>query len=411
MRPIYLDHHATTPVDPRVLEAMLPYFTAKPGNAASLSHSFGWEASSAVERARRQIAELAGAQPRDIVFTSGATESNNLALQGVALAASGEGRLDAHIVTVATEHKAVLDTVRHLERTGFRATILPPEPDGRLNPDRLRSAIQPDTILVSVMYANNEIGAIQPVAAIGAICRERGVLFHCDAAQAFGKIPVDVDADAIDLLSVSAHKMYGPKGIGALYVRRGVKLAPQIYGGGHENGLRSGTLNVPGIVGFGEACALAAEEMEQDAARFRGLRDRLWSQIQAAGGVRVNGGIEHRLPGNLNVGFAGVDGDALLTAIPEIAVSAASACSSGSDSSYVLEAIGTPSEFRRLHRSFRHRPRQHRRRNRLRGRTRLRRSGGIACDVAGSQVANRLPNPETLPVLPVGACYSSKWGY
>jgi cysteine desulfurase len=346
MRPIYLDHHATTPVDSRVLEAMLPYFTAKPGNAASLSHSFGWEASSAVERARRQIAELAGAPPRDIVFTSGATESNNLALQGAAFAASAAGPLDAHIITVATEHKAVLDTVRHLERTGLRATILPPEPDGRLDPDRLRAAIEPATILVSVMYANNEIGAIQPIAAIGAICRERSVLFHCDAAQAFGKIPVDVEGDAIDLLSLSAHKMYGPKGIGALYVRRGVKLAPQIYGGGHENGLRSGTLNVPGIVGFGEACALAANEMEQDAVRIRALRNRLWSQIQTAGGVRVNGGIEHRLPGNLNVGFAGVDGDALLTAMPEIAVSAASACTSGSDSSYVLEAIGTPSEFR-----------------------------------------------------------------
>jgi cysteine desulfurase len=340
MRPIYLDHHATTPVDPRVLEAMLPYFIDKPGNAASHSHSFGWEASSAVERARRQIAELAGAQPRDIVFTSGATESNNLALLGAAR------RPAAHILTVATEHKAVLDTVRHLERSGLRVTILRPEPDGRLDLDRLRAAIHPETVLVSVMYANNETGAIQPVAEIGAICRERGVLFHCDAAQAFGKIPVNVETDAIDLLSVSAHKMYGPKGIGALYVRRGVKLAPQIYGGGHENGLRSGTLNVPGIVGFGEASALAAEEMERDAARIRGMRDRLWAQIQTAGGVRVNGGMEHRLPGNLNVSFAGVDGDALLTAIPEIAVSTASACTSGSDSSYVLEALGTPPEFR-----------------------------------------------------------------
>jgi cysteine desulfurase len=345
MRRIYLDHHATTPVEPRVLEAMLPYFTAKPGNAASRSHSFGWEASSAVERARLQIAELAGAKPRDIVFTSGATESNNLALLGSASAVNAAGR-PVHIVTMATEHKAVLDTVRHLERTGLRVTILPPEPNGRLDPDRLRAAIQPETILVSVMYANNEIGAIQPVSAIGAICRERLVLFHCDAAQAFGKIRIDVETDAVDLLSVSAHKMYGPKGIGALWVRRGVKLAPQIWGGGHENGLRSGTLNVPGIVGFGEACALAAEEMDRDAARIRRLRDRLWSKIEAAGAVRVNGGMEHRLPGNLNVGFAGVDGDALLAAIPEIAVSAASACSSGSDSSYVLEALGTPPEYR-----------------------------------------------------------------
>ncbi len=346
MRRIYLDHHATTPVDPRVLDAMLPYFTDKPGNAASRSHSFGWEASSAVERARGQIARLAGAEPRDIVFTSGATESNNLALQGAAFAAGASGGTRAHLVTVATEHKAVLDTIRHLEATGLRATILPPEPDGLLDLDRLRAAILPETILVSVMYANNEIGAIQPIAAIGAICRERRVLFHCDAAQAFGKIAVDVNADAIDLLSVSAHKMYGPKGIGALYVRRGVKLAPQIYGGGHESGLRSGTLNVPAIVGFGEACELAAEEMEQDALRIRGLRDRLYSLIQAAGGLRINGGMEHRLPGNLNVSFAGVDGDALLTAIPEIAVSAGSACTSGSDSSYVLEALGTPSEFR-----------------------------------------------------------------
>ena len=346
MHLIYLDHHATTPVDPRVLEAMLPYFTAKPGNAASRSHSFGWEASSAVERARRQIAELAHAQPSEIIFTSGATESNNLALQGAAGAASGRGGRVAHIITMATEHKAVLDTAHHLERSGLHVTVLPPESDGRLNPERLRAAFQPETILVSVMYANNEIGAIQPIKAIGAMCRERRVLFHCDAAQGFGKIPVDVESDSIDLLSVSAHKMYGPKGIGALYVRRGVKLAPQIYGGGHENGLRSGTLNVPGIVGFGEACVMAAEEMERDTLRIRALRDRLWSRIQAPGGVRLNGGMEHRLSGNLNVSFAGVDGDALLTSIPEIAVSAGSACTSGSDSSYVLEALGTPSEFR-----------------------------------------------------------------
>jgi cysteine desulfurase len=339
MSSIYLDHHATTPVDPRVLDAMLPYFTAKPGNAASRSHSFGWEASSAVERARAQIAHLAGAPARDIIFTSGATESNNLALQGLSQATS------SHIVTMSTEHKAVLDTVRHLERAGPRATLLNPAPDGRIRLDQLRAAILPETVLVSVMYANNEIGTVQPVGEIGAICRKRGVLFHCDAAQAFGKIPVDVEADAIDLLSVSAHKMYGPKGVGALYVRRGVKLAAQIYGGGHENGLRSGTLNVPGIVGFGEACALAAQEMEQDAVRIGDLREHLWTRLQLAGGVRLNGGMEHRLPGNLNVSFAGVDGDALLAAIPDIAVSAGSACTSGSDSSYVLEALGTPPEF------------------------------------------------------------------
>lgn len=340
MHSIYLDHHATTPVDPRVVDAMLPYFTAKPGNAASRSHSFGWEASSAVEQARAQIARLAGASPRDIVFTSGATESNNLAITGAVA-----GRSGAHIITAATEHKAVLDTVHHLEAAGCRATILAPEPDGRISLDKLRAAMGPATALVSIMYANNEIGAIQPIHEIGAMCRERGVLFHADAAQAFGKIPVDVEADFIDLLSISAHKMYGPKGVGALYVRRGVKLAPQIHGGGHENGMRSGTLNVPGIVGFGAACELAVEEMETDAARIGRLRDRLWAKLQTAAGARANGGFEHRLPGNLNVSFAGVDGDALLGAIPEIAVSAGSACTSGSDSSYVLEAIGTPREF------------------------------------------------------------------
>jgi cysteine desulfurase len=321
---------------------MLPYFTAKPGNAASRSHSFGWEAASAVERARRQIAQLAGAAARDIVFTSGATESNNLALQG-AMPAGKPG----HAITMSTEHKAVLDPLRHVERAGLRVTVLPPLPDGRLDLDRLRGAMLRETVLVSVMYANNEIGAIQPVREIGALCREFRVLFHCDAAQALGKIPVDVDADGIDLLSVSGHKMYGPKGIGALYVRRGVKLAAQIYGGGHENGLRSGTLNVPGIVGLGEACALAEREMAADAEHARGLRDRLLTRLRSVEGVRVNGGMEHRLPGNLNVSFAGVDGDSLLAALPEIAVSAGSACTSGSDSSYVLEALGTPAEFMR----------------------------------------------------------------
>jgi len=343
MPAIYLDHHATTPVDPRVLEAMLPYFTAKPGNPASRTHSFGWEADRAVERARQRVAALAGATEREIVFTSGATESNNLALKGAAEAYRGKGN---HLVTVATEHKAVLDTVHHLEQDGLRVTILPVEPDGLLDLARLRAAIVPETILVSVMFANNEIGAIQPVRKIGEICRERGVLFHCDAAQAFGKIPVDVEADHIDLLSVSAHKMYGPKGVGALYVRRRnprVELTAQIHGGGHENGMRSGTLNVPGIVGFGEACAIAAEEMAGEGVRIGALRDSLLRQLEAAaGGLHVNGGMAHRLPGNLNVSFEGVDGDALLSGIPEIAVSAGSACSSGNDSSYVLEAIGLP---------------------------------------------------------------------
>ena len=352
MAAIYLDHHATTPVDPRVLEAMLPYFTAKPGNPASRSHSFGWEADRAVARARQRIAALAGATEREIVFTSGATESNNLALKGAAEAYRGKGN---HLVTVATEHKAVLDTVHHLERAGFRVTVLPPEPDGLLDLDRLRAAVLPETILVSVMYANNEIGTIQPVREIGEICRQSGVLFHCDAAQAFGKIPVDVEAAHIDLLSVSAHKMYGPKGAGALYVRRRnprVELMTQIHGGGHESGLRSGTLNVPGIVGFGEACAIAAQEMAEEAVRIAALRDSLLQQLETSlesrgplhvnATMHINGTMAHRLPGNLNVSFAGVDGDALLTSIPQIAVSAGSACGSGSDSSYVLEALGLP---------------------------------------------------------------------
>jgi cysteine desulfurase len=343
MAAIYLDHHATTPVDPRVLDAMLPYFTAKPGNAASRSHSFGWEADRAVERARQQIATLAGAEAREIVFTSGATESNNLALKGAAEAYRGKGN---HLVTMASEHKSVLDTVRHLGGDGLRITVLQPQPDGLLDLERLRAAILPETVAVSVMYANNEIGTIQPVREIGAICREQGVLFHCDAAQAFGKIPVNVGAEHIDLLSVSAHKMYGPKGVGALYVRRRdprVALAAQIHGGGHESGLRSGTLNVPGIVGFGEACAIAAQEMAEETVRVRGLRDSLLRQLECtAGSLHINGGMTHRLPGNLNISFAGVDGDALLSSIPEIAVSAGSACSSGSDSSYVLEVLGLP---------------------------------------------------------------------
>ncbi len=343
MRRIYLDCHATTPVDPRVLEAMLPYFTEKFGNAASRSHSFGWEAEKAVERARKRVAELAGAEPREIVFTSGATESNNLAIKGIAEARRSGGN---HIVTMATEHKSVLDSVKHLERLSCRATLLGPEPDGVLSLDRLRAAIEPGTILVSVTYANNETGTIQPVAEIGAICRERGVAFHCDAAQAFGKIPVNVVEDHIDLLSMSAHKIYGPKGVGALYVRKrggAVALAAQIDGGGHEGGIRSGTLNVPGIAGFGEASAICADEMPAEGERLRALRDRLKRELEAAcDGVHVNGAMDRRLPGNLNVSFEGIDGDALLTALPEIALSAGAACDSGHDSSYVLKALGVP---------------------------------------------------------------------
>ncbi len=340
-KPVYLDYHATTPLDPRVLEAMLPFFGRRFGNAASRSHRYGWEAEKAVEQARRQVAELAGATAREIVFTSGATESDNLALKGAMEAYRSRGN---HIVTMATEHKAVLDTVRRLERMGARATVLPPEPDGLLDLGRLRGAIQPDTVLVSVMYANNEIGVIQPVCEIGAICREKGVLFHSDAAQALGKVAVDAAACQADLMSFSAHKMCGPKGVGALYVRRHppVRLAPQIDGGGHEWGMRSGTLNVPAIVGFGEACALCAAEMAAEAARVGGLRDRLKARLEAElPGVYVNGSMTRRLPGNLNMSFRGVDGEALLLSLPDVALSTGSACTSATvEPSFVLAALG-----------------------------------------------------------------------
>ncbi|MGO9258912.1 MAG: IscS subfamily cysteine desulfurase [Bryobacteraceae bacterium] len=345
-KPVYLDYHATTPVDRRVIDAMLPYFGERFGNAASRSHRFGWEAEKAVDLARRRIAALAGATAREIVFTSGATESNNLALKGVMEAYRSKG---SHLVTMATEHKAVLDPARRLERQGCRLTVLPPEPDGLLSLDRLRAALEADTVLVSVMVANNEIGVIQPVREIGAICRERGILFHTDAAQAFGKIPVDVERDGIDMLSVSAHKLYGPKGVGALYVRRRnprVQVAAQMDGGGHEAGMRSGTLNVPAIVGFGQACAIAAAEMASEAARLAGLRDRLRERLEAdLAGVHVNGSRERRLPGNLNVSFAGVDGDALLMSMPDLALSTGSACSSATvEPSHVLRALGVGEE-------------------------------------------------------------------
>jgi cysteine desulfurase len=341
-KPVYLDYHATTPVDARVLNAMLPYFTGRFGNAASGSHRYGWEAEGAVEVARKRVAELAGANPREIVFTSGATESNNLALKG-ALQAAGGG----HIVTVASEHKAVLDTVKRLERSSCQATVLTPRADGLLDLDRLRDAIRPDTVVVSVMYANNEIGVIQPVRDIGAICREKNVLFHSDAVQVFGKVPVDMERDAIDLMSITAHKMYGPKGIGALVVRRRARVEAQMDGGGHENGMRSGTLNVPGIVGFGEACAMASEVMAEECVRLRSLRDRLLSKLETGmEGVHVNGSREHRLAGNLNVSFERVEGDALLVALSDLAVSAASACGThGPAGSHVLEAVGTPWEL------------------------------------------------------------------
>jgi cysteine desulfurase len=341
-KPVYLDHHATTPVDPRVLDAMLPFFGPKFGNAASRTHSFGWEAEKAVEAARRRVAELTGAAPREIVFTSGATESDNLAIKGVVEACRGRGN---HVITIATEHPAVLDTVRHLEKLGCQATILAPYKDGLVDPANLRDAIRPDTVLVSVMAANNEIGVVQPVREIGAICRERGVFFHCDAAQALGKIPIDVEADHIDLMSLSAHKVYGPKGIGALYVRRRaprVALAAQMDGGGHESGFRSGTLNVPAIVGFGVACAIAQREMAEEAARTGALRDRLLARLEAElEDIAVNGSRTLRLPGNLNVSFPGVEGDSLVLSLPDIALSTGSACSSASvEPSHVLKALG-----------------------------------------------------------------------
>jgi cysteine desulfurase len=340
--PVYLDYHATTPADPRVIEAMLPFFGEKFGNAASRSHSFGWEAEKAVDLARKRVAALAGAAPREIVFTSGATESDNLAIKGAAEAYRSKG---AHIVTMATEHRAVLDAVRRLSGDGVQSTVLPPNPDGLLDLDLLREAIRPDTVLVSVMYANNEIGVIQPVREIAAVCREKGVLFHCDAVQAFGKLPIDATEAGIDLMSMSAHKMCGPKGVGALYVRRRnprVDLRPQMDGGGHEYGLRSGTLNVPGIVGFGEACAICAVEMDEESARVGALRDRLRAALESIGGVRVNGSMEHRLPGNLNVSFAGVDAEALLMSVPGVALSTGSACTSATiEPSHVLRALGT----------------------------------------------------------------------
>lgn len=346
--PVYLDNHATTPLDPRVLEAMLPFLGPKFGNAASRSHSFGWEAEKAVEQARKQVADLVGATPREIVFTSGATESNNLAIKGVMEANHAKGH---HIVTMTTEHKAVLDTVRHLGRQGCEVTLLTPQRDGLLDVGQLRAAIQADTILVSAMCANNEIGVIQPIREIGAICREKGVLFHSDAVQAAGKVPIRV-TDDIDLMSLTAHKMYGPKGIGALYVRRRkprVQLVAQLDGGGHEYGMRSGTLNVPAIVGFGVACEICAREMHAESGRLRVLRDRLKAQLEAAlDQTAINGSMERRLPGNLNMSFAFVDGEALLMALPDIALSTGSACTSATvEPSHVLRALGIGEEMAR----------------------------------------------------------------
>ena len=345
--PIYMDNQATTALDPRVLETMLPYFTEKFGNAASRNHEFGWKAEEAVENARAQIARLIRATPREIVFTSGATESDNLAIKGVAESYRAKGN---HIITQATEHKAVLDSCKRLEKYGYEVTLLPVAHDGVIDLDELRRAITPKTILLSIMYANNEIGVIQPIAEIGKIAKERKILFHVDAVQAVGKIPVDVQRDSIDLLSISAHKLYGPKGIGALYVRRKdpkVEISPTIDGGGHERGMRSGTLNVPGIVGLGKACELCQKEMPEEGPRLARLRDKLKDAIMASlDGTGVNGSMTHRLPNNLNLSFSGVEGDALLMGINDVAVSSGSACTSAMiEPSYVLRALGVSDEL------------------------------------------------------------------
>jgi cysteine desulfurase len=345
--PVYMDNHATTRVDPRVLDAMLPYFTEKYGNAASRNHEFGWKAEEAVEHVRGQIARLIHASPKEIIFTSGATESDNLALKGVVEAHRAKGN---HIVTQATEHKAVLDTCESLEKKGCEVTYLPVGKDGLVDPDDLRRAIMPRTILLSIMHANNEIGVLQPIEEIGKIAKEKDVLFFVDAAQSFGKIPLDVEKCGADLLALSAHKIYGPKGVGVLYVRRKnprVELAPMIDGGGHERGLRSGTLNVPGIVGLGKACDICEKEMAAEGPRLRALRDKLRDAILAQlDDTFVNGSMALRLPHSLNLSFAGVEGDALLMGINDVAVSSGSACTSATlEPSYVLRALGVPEDL------------------------------------------------------------------
>lgn len=344
--PIYLDNNATTPMDPRVLEAMLPYFTQNFGNAASRNHSFGWQAEDAVDTAREQIAGLINADAKEIIFTSGATESNNLALKGVFEMYADKGN---HIITVETEHKAILDTCKHLEKAGAEVTCLKAAEDGMITLQQVADAIKPNTILVSIMYANNEIGVIQPIREIAALCKSKGILFHTDATQAVGKVPVDVIADGIDLMSFSAHKMYGPKGVGALYVRRKnprVKVTAQMDGGGHERGMRSGTLNVPGIVGFGKACQLCKEDMAADTARIVKMRDRLESELLTLEESYVNGNREHRLPHITNMSFKYVEGEGLIMGVKNIAVSSGSACTSASlEPSYVLKALGLDDEL------------------------------------------------------------------
>ncbi len=340
--PIYMDNHATSPMDPRVFEAMKPYFVEIFGNSASRNHSFGWQAEEAVEKARKQIADLIGASPKEIVFTSGATESNNLALKGVAEMYAEKGN---HIITAATEHKAILDTCKRLEKEGLRVTYLPVQTNGLIDLEQLKAAITDKTILISIMYANNEIGVVQHVSEIGKLAKERGVLFHTDAVQAVGKVPVNVIKDNIDLLSLSGHKIYGPKGVGALYVRRRnprVQLTAQIDGGGHERGMRSGTLNVPGIVGLGAACEIAMHDMPEESKRMTFLRDKLRRKLESElDEVYVNGTMESHLPNNLNISFAYVEGESLLMGINDIAVSSGSACTSATlEPSYVLKALG-----------------------------------------------------------------------
>jgi cysteine desulfurase len=340
--PIYMDNHATSPLDPRVLEAMMPYLTGIFGNAASRNHSFGWEAEGAVEKAREQVAKLIGATAKEIIFTSGSTESNNLALKGIAEMYRERGN---HIITQVTEHKAVLDTCKRLEKSGYRVTYLPVKADGLVDIEDLKRAFDDKTILVSIMFANNEIGVVQPVAEIGKLCRERNVIFHTDAVQAVGKIPVDVNSMNIDVLSLTAHKLYGPKGVGALYVRRRnprVQISEQINGGGHERGMRSGTLNVPGIVGLGKACELAGQEMAAEGERLSKLRDKLKAKLEGSlDYIHVNGSMEHRLPNNLNISFVYVEGESLLMGINDVAVSSGSACTSATlEPSYVLKALG-----------------------------------------------------------------------
>ncbi|KAB2970271.1 IscS subfamily cysteine desulfurase [Zoogloea sp.] len=343
--PIYLDYSATTPVDPRVAEKMIPYLTELFGNPASRSHSYGWTAEKAVEEAREEVAALVGADPKEIIWTSGATESNNLAIKGAAHFYSGKGK---HIITVKTEHKAVLDTVRELERQGFEATYLDVREDGLLDLEVLKAAIRPDTTVISVMFVNNEVGVIQPIAEIGEICREKGIIFHVDAAQATGKVEIDLNKLKVDLMSFSAHKTYGPKGVGALYVRRKprVRLEAQMHGGGHERGLRSGTLATHQIVGMGEAFRLARLEMAEENRRVGALRDRLLEGLTTIEETFVNGDVTHRVPHNLNISFAYVEGESLIMAIKDIAVSSGSACTSASlEPSYVLRALGRNDEL------------------------------------------------------------------